>query len=97
MLLPLAATYSMVSGGPYGLEEIIGDAGYGWALIILLCSRFSGIATSLMIGESGRGGAGRRWLLRLGAGAMGPSGAFKKRGFRSPLLFSTWRSIPPCS
>ena len=35
MLPLLAATYFMVSGGPYGLEEIIGDAGYGWALIIL--------------------------------------------------------------
>ena len=35
-LLPLlAATYFMVSGGPYDLEDVIGYAGYGWALIIL--------------------------------------------------------------
>ena len=35
-LLPLvAATYFMVSGGPYGLEDIIGMAGYGRALLLL--------------------------------------------------------------
>ena len=31
-LLPLVgATYFMVAGGPYGLEDIIGKAGYGRA------------------------------------------------------------------
>ena len=36
-LLPLiAATYFMVSGGPYGIEDILGGAGYGWAIAILL-------------------------------------------------------------
>src|SRR4029079_14463028 len=52
-MLPLpAATYFMVSGGPYGLEEIIGDAGYGWALIILFVLPFFwSLPTSLMIGE----------------------------------------------
>src|SRR5207253_4926302 len=52
MLPLLAATYFMVSGGPYGLEEIIGDAGYGWALIILFVLPFFwSLPTSLMIGE----------------------------------------------
>ena len=98
MLPLLAATYFMVSGGPYGLEEIIGDAGYGWALIILFVLPFFwSLPTSLMIGELAaavpeEGGfyawVGGRWDL---------SGAFKKRGSRSPLLSSTWRSIPPCS
>ena len=35
-LLPLiAATYFMVSGGAYGLEDILGMAGYGRALVLL--------------------------------------------------------------
>ena len=35
-LLPLvAATYFMVSGGPYGLEDIVGQAGYLRALLLL--------------------------------------------------------------
>ena len=35
--LPLvAATYFMVSGGPYGIEDILGGAGYGRAILILL-------------------------------------------------------------
>ena len=52
-LLPLiAATYFMVSGGPYGIEDILGGAGYGWAIIILLLLPvFWSLPTALMIGE----------------------------------------------
>ena len=52
-LLPLvAATYFMVSGGPYGLEDIIGGAGYRGAVILLvLIPLFWSLPTSLMIGE----------------------------------------------
>ena len=52
-LLPLiAATYFMVSGGPYGIEDILGGAGYGWALIILLLLPLIwSLPTALMIGE----------------------------------------------
>jgi amino acid transporter len=52
-LLPLiAATYFMVSGGPYGLEDIIGKAGYGWALLLLaLVPLVWSLPTSLMVGE----------------------------------------------
>jgi amino acid transporter len=52
-LLPLiAATYFMVSGGPYGLEDIIGKAGYGRALLLLvLVPFFWSLPTSLMVGE----------------------------------------------
>ena len=32
----VAATYLMVAGGPYGLEDIVGRAGYGGAILILL-------------------------------------------------------------
>ena len=52
-LLPLiAATYFMVAGGPYGLEDIIGDAGYGRALLLLLLIPLVwSLPTSLMVGE----------------------------------------------
>ena len=52
-LLPLiAATYFMVSGGPYGLEDIIGKAGYGRALALLLVVPLVwSLPTSLMVGE----------------------------------------------
>jgi amino acid transporter len=52
-LLPLiAATYFMVSGGPYGLEDIIGKAGYGRALLLLLFVPLVwSLPTSLMVGE----------------------------------------------
>jgi amino acid transporter len=51
-LLPLAAaTYFMVSGGPYGIEDIL-DAGYLWGLVILLALPFLwSLPTALMIGE----------------------------------------------
>src|SRR5579863_7741122 len=52
-LLPLiAATYFMVSGGPYGIEDILGGAGYGWAIVILLLLPVVwSLPTALMIGE----------------------------------------------
>jgi amino acid transporter len=51
--LPLvAATYFMVSGGPYGIEDILGGAGYARAIIILLTLPFLwSLPTALMIGE----------------------------------------------
>ncbi|HEX4155464.1 MAG TPA: APC family permease [Acidobacteriaceae bacterium] len=52
-LLPLiAATYFMVSGGPYGLEDIIGMAGFGRALLLLaLVPLVWSLPTALMVGE----------------------------------------------
>ncbi len=52
-LLPLVgATYFMVAGGPYGLEDIIGKAGYTRALLLLLFIPFFwSVPTSLMVGE----------------------------------------------
>jgi amino acid transporter len=51
--LPLiAATYFMVSGGPYGIEEILGGAGFARAIVILLVLPFLWcLPTALMIGE----------------------------------------------
>ena len=52
-ILPLAAaTYFMVSGGPYGIEELIQDSGYLLAIaIIVLTPIFWSLPTSLMVGE----------------------------------------------
>lgn len=52
-LLPLiTATYFMVAGGPYGLEDLIGKAGYRGALIILLLTPLLwSIPTALMVSE----------------------------------------------
>jgi amino acid transporter len=52
LLALIAATYFMVSGGPYGLEDIIGKAGYGRALLLLaLVPLVWSLPTSLMVGE----------------------------------------------
>jgi hypothetical protein len=41
--LPLiAATYFMVSGGPYGIEDILGGAGFAKASSFCWCCRFCG-------------------------------------------------------
>ncbi len=51
--IPLvAATYFMVSGGPYGIEDILGGAGYARAIVILLVLPLLwSLPTALMIGE----------------------------------------------
>jgi amino acid transporter len=79
-LLPLlAATYFMVSGGPYGLEDIIGGAGYGRALIILIVLPFFwSLPTAMMIGELAatvpEEGGFYAWVHR----AMGPGWGFQE-------------------
>jgi amino acid transporter len=52
-LFPLvAATFFMVSGGPYGLEDVVGQAGYGWTLaILILLPLVWSLPTALMVGE----------------------------------------------
>jgi amino acid transporter len=52
-LLPLvAATYFIVSGGPYGLEELIQGGGYGVALLALLVVPLLwSLPTALLVGE----------------------------------------------
>src|SRR5580698_4082294 len=76
-LLPLiAATYFMVSGGPYGLEDIIGKAGYGRALLLLafvplvwslLTSMMVGVVASALPKEGGY----YRWVRRALGGFWG--------------------------
>jgi amino acid transporter len=48
----IAATFFMVSGGPYAIEDILGGAGFAHAIIILLILPFIwSLPTALMIGE----------------------------------------------
>src|SRR5262245_42391514 len=47
-----AATYFMVSGGPYGMEELVQDAGYQLAVVILfLTPLIWSLPTGMMVGE----------------------------------------------
>src|SRR5882724_635180 len=47
-----AATYFMVSGGPYGVEELVQDAGYKLAIVILFFTPLVwSLPTGLMVGE----------------------------------------------
>jgi amino acid transporter len=47
-----AATYFMVSGGPYGIEELVQDSGYKVALLVLfLTPLLWALPTGLMVGE----------------------------------------------
>src|SRR5215470_4771029 len=52
-VLPMiAATYFMVAGGPYGLEEIVHKTGYGATLLILLITPLLwSLPTALMVSE----------------------------------------------
>ena len=52
-ILPLvAATYFMVAGGPYGVEDILGGAGYARAILLLaVLPVLWSLPTALMIGE----------------------------------------------
>jgi len=48
----IAATFFMVSGGPYGIEDILGGAGFARAIVILLVLPLLWcMPTALMIGE----------------------------------------------
>ncbi len=79
-LIPLiGATYFMVSGGPYGLEDIIGNAGYARALLLLLFIPIIwSLPTSLMVGELASAlpeeGGYYRWVRR----ALGPFWGFQE-------------------
>jgi amino acid transporter len=48
----VAATYLMVAGGPYGLEDVVGEAGYSGAIVILLVTPVLwSLPTALMVAE----------------------------------------------
>src|SRR6185312_11658193 len=74
-----AATYFMVSGGPYGMEELVQDAGYKLALIILFLTPLVwSLPTGLMVGELSAAlpeeGGFYVWVRR----AMGPFWGFQE-------------------
>ncbi len=48
----IAATFFMVSGGPYGLEDIVAKAGYGQALLLLAITPLVwSLPVAMMVGE----------------------------------------------
>lgn len=74
-----AATYFMVSGGPYGLEELIQDSGYKLGLLaIALTPLIWALPTGLMVGELSAAlpeeGGFYVWVRR----AMGPFWGFQE-------------------
>jgi amino acid transporter len=79
-LLPLvAATFFMVSGGPYGLEDLVQKAGYTRALYVLAIVPFLwSLPTALMVGELSAAipeeGGYYKWVRR----AMGPFWGFQE-------------------
>ncbi|HKD81738.1 MAG TPA: APC family permease [Candidatus Angelobacter sp.] len=74
-----AATYFMVSGGPYGVEELVQDSGYKISLLILcVIPLIWALPTGLMVGELSaalpREGGFYVWVRR----AMGPFWGFQE-------------------
>ena len=74
-----AATYFMVSGGPYGLEELVRDCGYPVAIgILVLLPLVWSLPTGLMVGELSAAlpaeGGFYVWVRR----AMGPFWGFQE-------------------
>jgi amino acid transporter len=74
-----AATYFMVSGGPYGVEELVQDSGYRLAfLVLILTPLIWALPTGLMVGELSAAmpaeGGFYVWVRR----AMGPFWGFQE-------------------
>src|SRR5689334_2015663 len=74
-----AATYFMVSGGPYGMEELVQDAGYKLAVVILFFTPLIwSLPTGLMVGELAAAlpaeGGFYAWVRR----ALGPFWGFQE-------------------
>src|SRR5262252_4632647 len=99
-----AATYFMVSGGPYGVEELVQDAGYKLAVVILfLTPLIWSLPTGLMVGELAAAlpaeGGFYVWVRR----AMGPFWGFQEAWLSLaasifdmaiyPTLFATYLGV----
>src|SRR6202142_1916933 len=75
----VAATYFMVAGGPYGLEELVQKTGYQTALLLLVLTPLLwSLPTALMVGELASAipdeGGYYVWVER----AMGPFWGFQE-------------------
>jgi amino acid transporter len=105
-----AATYLMVSGGPYGIEELVQDCGYRWALAILLLIPLAwSLPVGLMVGELSASipddGGFYVWVRR----AMGPFWGFQEAwlsltasifdmaGYPTLFVLSLGRIWPPAT
>ena len=97
----VTATYSMVAGGPFGLEEIVGSNGYTGALLILCFTPLLwALPTTLMVSELASAlpetGGFYVWVNR----ALGPFWGFQESWLTFvgsifdmaiyPILFSTY-------
>jgi amino acid transporter len=79
LLQLVAATYLMVAGGPYGLEDIVGHSGYNGAILILLVTPLLwSVPTALMVSELStalpESGGYYAWVKR----ALGPFWGFQE-------------------
>ena len=79
LLQLIAATYFMVAGGPYGLEDLVQHTGYFWAAVVLLLTPLLWSApTALMVSELSSAlpdeGGYYVWVRR----AMGPFWGFQE-------------------
>src|SRR5436190_4720723 len=75
----IAATYFMVAGGPFGLEDIVGSAGYlGTFVILLVTPLLWSVPTALVVSELASAlpeeGGFYVWVRR----AMGPFWGFQE-------------------
>jgi amino acid transporter len=97
----IAATYFMVAGGPYGLEDLVNGGGYLWSLVALLVIPLVwSLPTALMVSELSSAlpeeGGYYVWVRR----AMGPFWGFQEAWLSLaasifdmaiyPLLFVTY-------
>ena len=87
-----------VSGGAYGLEDLVGSSGAGLALLLLVLTPiFWSLPTALMVAELATAmpveGGFYYWVKK----AMGPSGASRRAGGPGSPPGSTWRSTRCCS
>ncbi len=92
-----AATYFMVSGGPYGVEELVQDSGYKLALIVLfIIPIFWALPTGLMVGELSAAmpqeGGFYVWVRR----AMGPFWGFQEAWLSlvASIFDMAWQALP---
>ncbi len=81
----VAATYLMVAGGPYGLEEIVRRAGFTGAIVILLVTPLLwSVPTALMVSELSsalpEAGGYYAWVKRRSGTILGLSGGVAVAG-----------------
>ncbi len=91
----VAATYAMVAGGPFGLEEIVQTNGYrGAILIICITPLLWALPTALMVSELASAlpetGGYYVWVKR----ALGPFWGFQETWLTFEAAFSTWPCTP---